>query len=234
MRIAVCDDELIFVYSLAKRLKAVSSDVLTAEFSNASDLICAINSGRSFDALFLDIEMPVLNGLDAAKHLRENGCDIPIVFLTSHTEMAMEGYEVDALRFLPKYCTDRKLTEALKAIQRELGSKPNVVIRQKGEDIVISPDSIIYAEADNNTVRFILREQTLSTRMKLGEALEMLEKASDDFVRIHRCTIVNLRHVSKYTSKEIMLDNGETVPVSKSCAADFKTRMFEFVRSSAR
>ncbi len=234
MRIAVCDDENIFAQCLCKRLEGFSSDMLIAVYLSGSELVRDMSSGRKFDAVFLDIEMPGLNGLDAAKKLRELGGELSIVFLTSHTELAMEGYEVDALRFLPKDCSDKKLGEALQAIQRELGSKPNVVIKQKGEEIIVLPEKIIYAEADNNTVHFYLDDDTISARMKLTEALEMLEKAANSFVRVHRCTIVNLSHVKKYTTKEILLDNGLTVPVSKSCAAQFKEKMFEYVRISAR
>ena len=234
MRIAVCDDEKPFAQVLSKRLGSLSSDVLISVYLSGSDLVKDITSGRKFDAVFLDIEMPGLNGLDAAKKLRELGGDLLIVFLTSHTELAMEGYEVDALRFLPKDCSDKKLTEALKAISREIGSKPSIVIRQKGEEIVVMPEQIIYAEADNNTVHFYLENDTISARMKLTEALELLENAAQSFVRVHRCTIVNVRHVKKYTAKDILLDNGLTVPISKSCSADFKTKMFDFVRLSAR
>ncbi len=234
MRIAVCDDDKYFARVLSERLKAVGGDMLIAEFSNGSDLVREITCGRRFDAVFLDIEMPGLNGLDAAKKLRELGGELSIVFLTSHTELAMEGYEVDALRFLPKDCSDKKLIDALKAIERELGAKPNIVIKQKGEEYVVSPDRIIFVEADNNMVHFNLDTERISARMKLTEALETLEKASHDFVKVHRCTIVNLRHVQKYTAKDVLLDNGETLPMSKSCAAQFKERMFEFVSLSAR
>lgn len=235
MRIAVCDDDTVFARALCKRLEALGqSDLLVCAFSSGTDLLREMTSGRKLDAVFLDIEMPGLNGLDAARKLRELGGELSIVFLTSHTELAMEGYEVDALRFLPKDCSDKKLTEALKAIQRELGAKPNVVIKQKGEEYVVAPDKIILVQADNNTVHFCMQDDTISARMKLTEALEMLEKASQEFVKVHRCIIVNLRHVSKYSTKEIIMDNGETVPMSKSCAGEFKEKMFEFVRTSAR
>ena len=235
MRIAVCDDDTVFAHALCKRIESLGqSDILVCAFSSGTDLVREISCGRMLDAVFLDIEMPGLNGLDAARKLRELGGELSIIFLTSHTELAMEGYEVNALRFLPKDCSDKKLTESLQAIRRELGAKPNVVIRQKGEEYVVSPDRIILVQADNNTVHFTTQDGTISARMKLTQALEMLEKASQEFVKVHRCIIVNLRHVSKYNVKEIILDNGETVPISKSCAGEFKEKMFEFVRISAR
>lgn len=235
MRVAVCDDDRSFAQSLAERLEELGgSDLLVTVFVSAEDFMRELSAGRRFDGVFLDIEMPGLDGLDAARKLRAQGSELSIVFLTSHTELAMEGYEVDALRFLPKDCSDKKLTEALASMERELGSKPNIIIRQKGEELVIPPDRIICAEADNNTVRFFLGDETLSARMKLTEAQELLEKASKEFVRVHRCIIVNLRHVMRYTSKEIVLDSGRTVPVSRGCAAEFKEKMLEFVRISAR
>ena len=235
MRIAVCDDEKLFVKALRVRLETLGgADMLISEFLSGNELVRAIRSGRVFDAVFLDIEMPELNGLDAAKTLRESGDNLLIVFLTSHTELAMEGYEVKALRFLPKDCSDRKLHEVLEAIEREQRIKPNVIIRQKGEDFVIPPEQILLAESDNNSVSFVLDGNRISTRMKLTEALEILEKSSNDFVRVHRCIIVNLRHIKKYSTKEILLDNGQTIPVSKSCAEVFRQRMLEFLRVSVR
>ena len=236
MRIAVCDDEKIFAQSLSKRLETLGSgELLISVFLSGSELVREMTSGRHYDAVFLDIEMPGLNGLDAARKLRELGGELSIVFLTSHTELAMEGYEVDALRFLSKDCSDKKLVQALEAIKREMKAVPNVVIRQKGEEFIVAPDKIIFAEADNNSVNFHLTDGgTLTARMKLTEALETLGKASADFVKVHRCVIVNVRHVKKYTAREILLDADVTVPISKGCAAQFKDRMFEFVRSSAR
>lgn len=235
MRIAICDDEKLFAQSLYRRLETLGgSDMLINVYLSGSELVREMSSGRRFDAVFLDIEMPELDGLEAAKKLRELGGELSIVFLTSHTELAMEGYEVDALRFLPKDCTDKKLVEALKAIERESGSKPNIVLRQKGEVYVISPDRIIMAEADNNTVHFRLDGEDISVRMKLAEALEILDKASQDFVKVHRCIIVNMGHVKKYTAKEILLDNGVSVPISKGCVSEFRQRMFDYVRLRAR
>ena len=236
MRIAICDDEKIFAQSLSQRLETLGSgELLISVFLSGSELVREMSSGRHFDAVFLDIEMPGLNGLDAARKLRELGGELSIVFLTSHTELAMEGYEVDALRFLSKDCSDNKLIQALEAIKRELKAVPNVVIKQKGEEFVVAPDKIVFAEADNNSVNFNLDSgETLCARMKLTEALEILGKASPNFVKVHRCIIVNVRHVKKYTAKEILLDSDITVPISKGCAGEFKDKMFEFVRTSAR
>jgi len=236
LRIAVCDDEKLFAQSLQKRLEALGrSDLLISLYLSGSELVRDITSGRRFDAVFLDIEMPGLDGLEAARKLRALGGGLSVLFLTSHTELAMEGYEVDALRFLPKDCSDKKLTEALAAIEREMGAKRSIVLRQKGEELVIDPERIIIAEADNNNVHFrLIGGETISARMKLTEALETLSEASQSFVRIHRCIIVNLGHVKKYTARDLLLDSGETVPISRGCAAEFKERMFGFVRLRAR
>ncbi|MBR1393829.1 MAG: response regulator transcription factor [Ruminococcus sp.] len=235
MRIAVCDDDKVFAPALRERLEAIGGlDMLVTVFNSGSELVRAVEAGDPLDAVFLDIEMPGLDGLEAAKKLRSRGSELQVIFLTSHTELAMEGYEVDALRFLPKDCSDRKLVDALEAVKRELKIKPNVIIRQHGEETVIPPDDIILAESDNNNVTFVTLNGCISARMKLTEALVLLEGASQDFVRVHRCIIVNLRHVKKYSAKEILLDSGETVPVSKGYAGEFRQRMLGFLRLSAR
>ena len=96
------------------------------------------------------------------------------------------------------------------------------------------PDSIIYAEADNNTVRFITSEREYKMRMKLTEALTMLEDVSDHFCRVHRSVIVNLPHIVSRNEKEVKLDNGAILPVSRSYSDDLKRSLMEYIRLNAR
>ena len=236
MRIAVCDDEKYFRDTICEAINAFyqSLDVLCLPIASGAELIAAFEKGQRFDAVFLDIEMPPPDGMETARRLHEFSAELPVIFLTSHTELAMEGYEVGAFRFLQKPVVSEKLTQALKDIGQLCGRKKTVCIRENGEEHYISPDDIIYAEADNNSVRFITAEREYQTRMKITEALTMLDTASDSFCRVHRSVIVNLAHIISRSDREIRLDSGIVLPVSKSYGDELKKRLMDHIRLNAR
>ena len=139
MRIAVCDDEELFRIEFKSVLDKV---LINAEydidtFSGGSSLYEAFLK-NPFDLVFLDIEMPGIDGITLAKRLRAVSENVQIVFLTSHIEYALEGYEVNALRYLVKPVDMNKLSEVLKYIQdknvRIVTSKSEYITRYNISD----------------------------------------------------------------------------------------------------
>lgn len=236
MRIAVCDDEKYFRDTLCEAVNDFyrSLDVLCLPFASGAELITAFERGQRFDAVLLDIEMPPPDGMETARRLHEFSAELPVVFLTSHTELAMDGYEVRAFRFLQKPVVTEKLTQALKDIMQLCERKKTVCIKENGEEHFLSPDDILYAEADNNSVRFITAEHAYHMRMKITEALTMLDTASGSFCRIHRSVIVSLAHIIARSEREVRLDSGIVLPVSKSYCDELKKRLMEYIRLNAR
>ena len=120
MRIAVCDDEKRFTGEFRRITESIYNrlDYDVYEFWTATDLIESFKL-KAFDIVFLDIEMPGTDGLELSKQLRKLSSEVIIVFLTSHVEYAIKGYEVNALRYLLKPIT----AEALKEIIDHVSSK---------------------------------------------------------------------------------------------------------------
>ena len=236
MRIAVVDDEKIFRNRICEMIDEhyKSLDVLCTQFSDGSELIKALAAGKSFDVIFLDIEMPKLDGMQTAERVRDYSADVPIIFLTSHTERAMEGYEVNAFRFLPKDAPQKKIDAALKDLSKQLSVSKKIILKSASQEYVVKPENIIYAESNNNTVIFVADDNRYYVRMKLSAALDMLNDAMPVFVKIHRCLIVNLSHICGYTDKEVTMDNGEILSVSKSCSESFRKSMLDYIKHSAR
>ena len=87
---------------------------------------------NEYDAIFLDIEMPEMDGITVAKNLRKLHSDVPIIFLTSHIEYALEGYEVNALRYLTKPISPEKLKEVLSCVM-ERAKKQRILWIEKRE-----------------------------------------------------------------------------------------------------
>lgn len=233
MKIAICDDEKIFLSDLEEKIYKILSrlDHDVFSFTSAEELLAAKND---FDIIFLDIEMGGMDGMSAAREIREKDEGIPIVFLTSHTEMAIEGYEVNAFRFLKKPVEDEKLKQTLQDIRLMKDSHKGVMIKSGGEEIVVVPSEVLFLESDNNNVRMITTSGSFTTRMKLGEAIEIFNGVNDTIRKVHRCTAVNLNHVARIRDREVILDEGSVIGISRSCFTDFKNALYDHVKKTAR
>ena len=233
MKIAICDDEKIFLDSLEEKIYGILSklDCEVIAFGSAEALL---SSAMDYDLIFLDIEMSGMDGMRAAKQIRETDFETPIVFLTSHTEMAIEGYEVNAFRFLKKPVEEEKLRQTLQDIQLMKASHKGVMIKAGGEEIVVIPSEVLFLESDNNNVRIITSSGSITTRLKLSEAIEIFNRINDTIRKVHRCSAVNLDHVARLRDREAVLDDGSVIAVSRSCFADFKNALYEHVKKTVR
>ena len=215
MRISVCDDEELFRIEfknvLDKALVNVDYDIDT--FSGGSSLYEAFLKSP-FDLVFLDIEMPGIDGITLAKRLRAISENVHIVFLTSHIEYALEGYEVNALRYLVKPVDMNKLGEVLKYVQDKKNNSRQIMIREDGEDIVIDISDIIYMESMDKNVRIVTSKREYVTRYNISDYEEELKNSG--FLRIHRGYLISLSKVKKIVKNDVVMDGDISRPVSRS------------------
>ena len=236
MRLAIVDDEEVFRLQLADSIFSLygRENASCFLYSDGSELVRSFENGFVPDAVFLDIEMRELDGMSTARIIRRYSEDIPVIFLTSHTELAMDGYEVDAFRFLAKPVDRDKLREALTDLEKKLKVDEKIVLHKDGEDNVYPVSSLVYVEAANNCVRFVFRSDSIELRMKFTDAVKAVEDVSHDFCKCHRSYYVNLAHVKKLGTNDILMDNGDTLPVARSAAGDTKKSLFDYVRRTGR
>ena len=232
MRIAVCDDEELFRIEFKSVLDKV---LINAEydidtFSGGSSLYEAFLK-NPFDLVFLDIEMPGIDGITLAKRLRAVSENVQIVFLTSHIEYALEGYEVNALRYLVKPVDMNKLSEVLKYIQDKKNNSRQIMIKQEGEDIVIDISDIIYMESMDKNVRIVTSKSEYITRYNISDYEEELKNS--DFLRIHRGYLISLSKVKKIVKNDVVMDGDISLPVSRSNIKTLKDALYAYVEGTA-
>ena len=231
MKIAICDDEINFQKELQKELEKYYS-VLEVEievFNSGNDFLERFdNNPMDFQIIFMDIEMPGLNGLDVSKRIREVNQSVPIIFLTSHTELAMDGYEVDAFRFLDKPLRMEKLADTLSAFDklRLLDSKIEL---QDGERILLVEwKEIQYVQSENVYINVYLENDRYLIRKKLSEMEEQMPKQI--FYKPHRSYLVNLRFMKSFDGKKILMNNGVEIPLSRGKQNELKTALMNYLR----
>lgn len=233
MKIIICDDEKYICQDLEKRLREYyqSLDVLILSVCSGEELLRIMEQEpEGVACVFLDIEMKGLNGLETARRLRASHPDIPVLLLTSHTELAMEGYEVQAFRFLAKPLRQEKLIEALQAVgQSSLASNGHKLRVLTGDrEVYVDCEDILYLKSENVYVHIILDRQSFLMRGRLKEIKASLPENA--FFQIHRSYIVNLAHICSFDGKNILLKDGKRLPVSGRRRELFRERIIRYLR----
>ncbi|MBR4780448.1 MAG: response regulator transcription factor [Lachnospiraceae bacterium] len=232
MRIAVCDDEERFLTDIKDHIYEIynSMDVVVDCFTSGKNLINSFDK-QSYDLVFLDIEMPEIDGLTLAKMLREKSNELNIVFLTGHIEYALEGYEVNALRYLTKPVKKDKMLEVLHYVSEKLTKNHKLKIRVDAEDTFIDVNDIVYFEAQNQYIMIYTKTGEYLVRYNISDYENELGK--DGFFRTHRSYLVNLSKVKKIGKSEVIMEGDKEVPVSRNTIKALKEALYTYIEKAA-
>lgn len=237
MQIAVCDDDRAMQEILRSKIEKICREKGTACqvrcYSSGEELL---SSGEKPDLLFLDIQMPGMDGMDAAEELRRRQWDTILVFVTALSEYVYDAFDVGAFHYLVKPFRDEKLEAVLiraseqyekqrQAARREEGGGAVILVKRGGVSTAVPVESIIYAEVFN---RKITLHTTNGTMEYYGKLTDLSQKVGGRFYRTHRAYLVNLRYVEKYDAMTIWLEQGK-VPVSKKQFAGFVKRYMQYI-----
>ena len=198
MRFAIVDDEEVFRSQIEKAIYKLCGreNVSCYLYADGKSLLTSLSNGNRFDAIFLDIEMEEIDGMSTAHTLRDSNNNTPIIFITSHTEMAMDGYDVAAFRFLGKPVDPERLKVVLRELEQMIYKDTSITVQKDGESILIPISSIQYIESmDNDVIYHVLSNgklREIQVRGTLSGVFDKLTEVSNDFYKIHRCTVVNL------------------------------------------
>lgn len=233
MRIAVCDDEEPFLDKMDKLLREICKkhniDCMTSLYSSSEELV---DDSLGFHVVFIDIEMPNENGLDAVNRINEkkdkNRFPL-IVFVTN-----MDSYVFSALRhypfaFLRKFELEGELERCMIRLHSEVMSaeKDFYHIKNGRNDIVVELDKIIYLEKEKNYVKFVSENGAYRERTDIKEKLNDLQYKG--FIRIHIGFLVNRRYIYEIQTNNIVLTNGQLLPLSKKYRDAAKREFFEWL-----
>ena len=219
MRIAICDDFPQFTREFRNKIEDICAkrdwplDCLI--FTSSKGILDSDLSDTQ--VVFLDIDMPELNGLEVAKVLRVKYPNIILIFVTAFIEYAPAGYHVAAFRYLLKQRIDSDLTAVMDDIRDKLGSSSEMLtIRQKDGTRDIPLNDILYLEGTpNRMVLFHLLNvsQPLEAAGKLADYESNL--AGKGFLRLQKSFIANMAHISKISSYQVTLRNGAVIKASE-------------------
>ena len=137
MRIAICDDCMQFRENIFKLISSnlkSPNNILFAQFSSAEEILKAYESGKRYDLIFLDVEMGMVNGIDAGIKIRQYDAKAIIIFVSSYPKYAISAYDCEAFYFVVKPIDSDKVKQVLtKAIEKHTLLHQYYIIKNKGQ-----------------------------------------------------------------------------------------------------
>lgn len=219
INVVVADDELPAVEELAFLL---GQDSRVGQIFRATSGAAALKAleEQDVDALFLDIHMPALSGLDIARVISRFTNPPQIVFVTADEDQALEAFELAAVDYVLKPIRPQRLAESVRRIcelVEDATVKPEMVtVDQGGITKLIERDSIAYVQASGDYARLHTPDASYLIRVPLND-LEAQWGAAG-YVRIHRSYLVNMERIETVklaTGKASVLINGTELPISR-------------------
>ena len=202
IRIGICDDSSAFLHQTKFMIDHWDNrpqDIITELFEDGDALILA-HSQNPFDIILLDIVMPMLNGIDAAKELREKDKNVKIVFLTSSAEFALDSYTVKASNYLLKPLEPTQFFTCLDELIFDIKSVSKCII-VKGLDAVyrIPLSNIEHVESQSKHIIFYTSDNKTIESTDPLYTYENILLFEDGFFKCHRSYIINIHRVDSFS-----------------------------------
>lgn len=236
IRVGVVEDNAGYRREILDHLSRYSEEhgleFAISEYPDGKDLVDAYRP--EYDVLLLDVEMPGLDGLEAARRVREVDPDVVIIFVTNMAQYAIKGYEVDALSYLvkpvPYYAFAQELERSIARLQRRQGAS---IMLTMGSTIArVATSDIIYVES----VKHRITVHTLSGLYSFSGTLKAMEQelGEHDFFRSNSCYVVNLQHVARVEQQTCVMTGGDELQVSRPRRRAFLEALTDYVGGTAK
>lgn len=229
MLIAICDDDKNFRDELKSFLVRYKTEhrlcIDIYQFCDGEELL---KSDEIFDMVFLDYQMPGLDGMDVARKLRTKNITCNIIFVTSYPQFVFESFEVQPYRFFVKPLMEVQLFSLMNtfiALQKLLS--PIVVINDNEQKVLHAKD-ILYLEGNGKYCIIRTITDTYHSSKTLSQVHELLPQHC--FYRTHKSYVVNLYCIDSISDKSAIITNNEKIMIARNKLAEFKRVYAQFVK----
>lgn len=234
--IALCDDERTELEKIEHLLRSYwehdrENSFQIERFESAEELLLMVTENDYMpDLIFMDIYMEGKLGTEAARELREMGNCCRIIFLTASIEHALEAFQVDAVQYLVKPVSEKKLFPILDRVIGEIDRerKRYLLLRIENSIQRIALNDIVYCEARKKQQSICLTNgRQILLRMTMAKLYEMLS-VYPEFVKVGIAYIVNLDHIESLNAQMLQMDNGEKIYLPRGSYRPLREQYFEY------
>lgn len=228
MHIAVCDDNILFLSTLKTQVEALDIADRISDYSDLNSFLRSVESGTRYDAVLMDIDWEqTTTGMDIAERLSRLSPMTRIIYVTGYNDRFSQQIFLQSANlsgYLVKPVDSALLRANLEkvadAVRRD---EPTLTVSVSGKPVSLPLGEIAYLESLGHTVSIHIRDEVITVYERLDRLSPMLPEG---FLRCHKSFLVNMRHIRRFLERDILLDTGETIPVSRSRYAQAKTDYF--------
>lgn len=239
LKAVIIDDEPKAIQSLHWELSEFEKEIEVIDTFTDPEKALDYLSKTKIDCLFLDIQMPTMDGFQFLDKLTSK--DFSVIITTAYSEYAITALKKEAIDYLLKPIDSDDLKEAIEKVKKynqktitsdkfedillKFNNKLNhkkITINTDGKLVFLEPNDVYYVASDGNYSTLFLRDKKkMVVTKKLKEVNELLPKA--DFFRIHNSYIINLHKIKEFLKADgyVVLENGEKIPVSRQRKIEF-------------
>lgn len=235
-RIAICDDESYFAENLKELISSYMLDkgiIFKIDIYSSGEAIVKLGiEVVQYTVVFLDISMEKINGIMTAEKIREVSREVFIVFVTAFMDYSLEGYRLDAVRYLLKSNANFQSTvnECMDAVMDKLNySVAKRTFNFKEGTKEVSLERLLYIESNLHKLEFHVMEDTMKL-YTMNETLNVLEDklADKSFIRTHQSYLVNIKYIKNVVRYKVILTNGVELVIAKARYASVKEQFISY------
>lgn len=230
IRIAIVEDDEMEAKVLTDALKRFEKE-REEKFviERFTDAFSYLESKNEYAVVFMDIMLPNMTGMEAASHLRKRDRDTFLIFVTSMTELAINGYEVDAIDYMIKPVSYERIERRMSKILEKCKDKCTDVItmRTEGGYVHLSTDQIYYVEVRGHKLTFVTSHGNFTKNGSIKEVEERLKESR--FLRCNSCYLVNPQHINATKGYIVSMRNGDELKISQPRKKDFMNELISYL-----
>lgn len=236
MRVAVCDDKKInteivaqaITHLVEKRAPDKLKHVHIYEYNSGSDLLDA-HLQDPFDVIFLDIEMPGLDGMAVAKSARILNSDLLIIIVSAYPAYSRECYKYNAFRYVLKASFKEEIDEAIEAAFQQferIRSTPTYVSEYRGDLLRVRSDEIVCFQGRKHGSLLYLNGKTEPKKdnRSIAELAELFQ-GRQEFIQANTSWIVNLDYLRRISGNDLILTNDIVITLGKNSISEIKLQV---------
>jgi DNA-binding LytR/AlgR family response regulator len=240
LRLLAVDDELPALADLVRMLRASPAVAEVESAASAEEALVALGDGHDIDAVFLDVRMPGLDGLELARVLRRFERPPAVVFVSAFDDAAVSAFELAALDYLVKPVSRRRLDEAIERVARHAApARAAPAVEADDETVAVDAlrgggtrllqrSSVLYLQANGDYVRVASTEGRFLLRARISDLEERW--ARHGFVRVHRGFVANLRCVVEVRPRlngtaVLVMSDGAEVPIARRQVGELRRKL---------
>ena len=217
MRVVVCEDEKIFANTLCIEIASFFEerkiDVEIVWYDNGNLLLNDFANNIEPDLVFMDIELGDADGVEIIRRVRKQNLSVPVIFLTAMEGRVLDGYDVRALYFLYKRDYKERLYSVLERYVKDYINTSRIKVKGKDSINLFKVQEICWVESEGRGTKIHTDTGSYVDAESIHGFIKQLPE--EFFIEVYHCLYVNVDRIGRVDSDSILLDTGETIPVSR-------------------